>query len=97
MTEQTRSVVLDFPVELTPHTQRPTRACRYRAIDNWGLMPGHAQLIKEAMRLERLADKNAAHGNRINGAMAKRARASMLRRAAEMIAEVARQIHQCDR
>ena len=80
-TPQTRHIVLGFPVTLTPQTRRPARDSLYRAIDEFGLAPASAQLLREAARIERLADRNERCG-RDAGAAYKRRFASRLRRAA---------------
>lgn len=90
----TRSIVLSFPVGLTPKTHRPTRDSLYRAMQDFGLFTARDQLIREATRVERLADKNARCGKDA-GAAFKRRHADRLRRASDLLAEVARQIEKC--
>ncbi len=91
---ETRSAVIEYPVELTPVTRKVARDSMYRAVDAMGLINGREVLLREAARLERLADKNAVAG-RERGATSKRNRATKLRKAAGVLDEIHRQIDGC--
>lgn len=85
----TRTVTLNFCLDVTPVKRVPTVESRWRAAGP--AIYGHDILIKEALRIERLAARNELQGKK-NGADHKRGRAARLRRAAEILADVARQI-----
>lgn len=86
-----RKVVIDFELKLTPKTKRPTAESVRAVMDEFGLFAAIATLRKEAGRLLRLAEKNAAQ-KKTNGEMAKRFRAAKLERAAILLADIGKQI-----
>lgn len=86
-----RQVVIDFELTLTPKTNRPTADSVRAVMGEFGLAAAITTLRKEAGRLVRLAEKNAAQ-KKTNGEMTKRFRAARLERAAILLADIGKQI-----
>jgi hypothetical protein len=93
---ETRSAVVTFSVDLTPTKGLVSIDSRRDAVDGFGLGAARTVLLRDAARLDRLADRNERAGLQ-NGANSKRRRAAARRHAADLLADITRQIMACGR